>query len=171
MINDNEKLIELLRKANLGDNLACEIVIDMLYPKLYKTAYQYLRDNMLSEDVATESIYKLISSNIKDIRNISGWVSVITKNRCLDIIKKQSKVIYADDLFLDKSGSTRVDYIEKFHIQQCLAELHEKERQMLLLNYYGYTMKEATKLAGITIAKGRRLLKKAQENFKKNYEK
>jgi len=171
MINDNEYLIELLRKAHQGDNQAIEIVVDMLYPRLYKIAYQYLRDKMLSEDVAFESIYKLMSSNLKNIRNINGWVSVIAKNRCLDIIKRRNREICKDDMSICAADNTHIDYIEKLHIEQCLASLSSKERQMLLLNYYGYTMKESVKLVGVTTAQGRRLLRKAQENFKKNYEK
>lgn len=170
MNNDNEMLIMLLKKIHRGDNQAIDNIVDMLYPRLYRKAYQYLQDIMLAEDVASESIYKLILSNIKDIRNINGWVTVIAKNRCLDIIKKRSRDIYKEDLLMHKSDIAQADYIEKHHIEQCLANLSERERQMLLLKYHGYTMKESVKLIGITTAQGRLLLKKAQENFMKKYQ-
>lgn len=171
MDTNTENLIVLLDKIRCGDNNAIEVFVDAVFPMLYKNAYYYLKDSMSAEDVVTDTIYKVIAGNTKGIKNIIGWMLVIVKNRCLDIIKKRNRVVYIDDIqkVMDERDSTTPDWLEKLHIEQCLASLDERERQMLLLEYYGYTMKESIQLLGITTAQGRRLLKKAQENFKKNY--
>jgi len=162
----------LLKAYKKGDNSALEKLMLLLYKDLFWLSYSYIKDKMLAEDIVSETFIKLIEKiyTIKNENNLNGYLRTIVINKSLNLIRDRNKEIVSEDIFLEQfSSDNQLD--EDLHIRYALSTLTEKERELLLLHSYGYTLKEISKKTKYTFSQVRTLLEKAKNIFLQVYRK
>ncbi len=103
----NEK--ELIIKAKDGDAAAFEKLIEGYQKKVFNLAFRMLGNYDDAAETAQEVFIKIYRS-LKSFREdslFSTWVFSITKNLCLDQLRKsgRDKVVYLDEPFVPGAGA------------------------------------------------------------------
>jgi len=163
----------LLKSYLNGNNSALEELMLVSYKDLFKLAYSYLKDKMLAEDAVSEVFLKLIEKapEIKSDRNLSGYLKTMIINKSFDITRKRKQDFFAGDELI-KQVAVKVNPNNKDEYTRfILFALNTKEREILLLWFYGYTLNEIVEKTGLTINQVRLLLEKAKNNFSLKYHK
>jgi RNA polymerase sigma-70 factor (ECF subfamily) len=123
--------------------------------KLYRFALSFVYDAELAKDIVQEVFMKLWSQREKliGIQNIEAWCMTITKNQCLDKLrKKKLHIVDLQEAKYQISGhevsdhsTINDDLMEK--IELTLASLPEKQREIFRLrDLLGYSNQEIEKL-------------------------
>lgn len=171
---DKDKQIAILiKRVADNDKIAYIELMELLQADLLKTAYSYLGDIMLSEDILNDVFLELpyICSKIKNTYNIIGWFRTIVINKSLTLIRKRKREYVSNSLInkCTRQLQSHKNPIDDVIIRDCLAHMPENERTVLILRSYDYTFQEISDATGFTIKKIRILLDKAKKNFLKNY--
>ncbi|SFW69262.1 RNA polymerase sigma-70 factor, ECF subfamily [Sinomicrobium oceani] len=96
---NTNNLIFLVKR---GDEKAFETLYRLYANNLFLIAKSYLRDDFSAEEVV-QGVFISLWDKRKDIRvkdNIGGYLFKMTKNRCLDILRKPRKIISIEDEIL-----------------------------------------------------------------------
>lgn len=64
----------------------------LLFPRLQRFAYDFLRSRELAEEVASDIMFMVWENRdrLQEINNISVYLMVAAKNRCINILKQQN---------------------------------------------------------------------------------
>ena len=87
-----------------SDEASYKKLFCLLFPRLKRFAYDFLRSKELAEEVASDIMFMVWENRdrLREISNISVYLMVAAKNRCINMLKQQhaSKTIAlsADDL-------------------------------------------------------------------------
>jgi len=93
--NSSDK--ELIKQAKLGDQSSLDALVRQYLPIVYGIARRYIRDSDDLED-ATQEVFIKMWRNLKkfDARKpVKPWLAEITKNTCLDILKKKKALSFS----------------------------------------------------------------------------
>ena len=109
--------------------------------KLYRYALRYVKDAETAEDVIQDVMFKLWQKRQEAdaIENLEAWLMVLTRNRSLDILRKdKEKMVNVDEAYSisDKAPipdmlMEQTDLLKQLNL--CLDQLPEKQRQMFHL--------------------------------------
>lgn len=126
----NEKLKDLLLAFKDGDRKAFVEFMELTQNMLLKTAYAYLRDRMLSEDVVNETYEILIVRRHvpKNYDNIAGWLKTVVINKSINLLHKRKREIISEEIVRDKIIA---DTTENIFVRECLSAMGEEERLVL----------------------------------------
>ena len=105
-VDQEERGLNLLRRCRRDDPEACNALLALYNRKIFNTAYRILGEESWAEDALQETlinIYKGISRFRGDSK-ISTWVSRITVNVCLGMIRKSRNRRFVD---LDEDEAAR----------------------------------------------------------------
>jgi len=111
-------------------------------PMVYGTCLKYLKNNADAKD-AMMSIYELISKKLKthQVDNFKSWLYVLTKNYCLDILRKKSRrldkketaeLMYSEQIYHPDS----VAYEKEMILHECIEKLKTEQKQIIKLFYF-----------------------------------
>ncbi|MFT6827636.1 MAG: RNA polymerase sigma-70 factor (family 1) [Roseivirga sp.] len=129
--------------------------------KLYRFAFNIVKDEELAKDVVQECMIKVWEKRdeVKLIHNLEAWCMQVTRNKALD--KLRSKHIKRTDLFeveLDtrKEKDTPVVLAERneimSRIQELIDNLPNRQREVMQLrDIEGYSYKEIAEMLVIDI--------------------
>lgn len=109
---------------------------------IYRVAFVYVKNKEDALDVVQEAAYRALLNfkTLKDLQKFRPWVIKITINCAMDLLRKNKKVYYFDNLQLDVVSDKSEDIPLSLSLQDLLEELKEDEKTVLLLKYYqGYT--------------------------------
>jgi RNA polymerase sigma-70 factor (family 1) len=87
-------ITELQRKIALYDDMvAYKEMCDYFYPRLYRTAYTFLKSRESAEEIVSDAFIKVwqIRSRLPEVDNLRVYLYTITKNLCLKYITRQYK--------------------------------------------------------------------------------
>jgi len=126
-----------------GDMEMLGVLFERYASMVFGVCLKYLRDPAESED-ATMVIYELLTEKLKthEIDSFRGWLYVVAKNHCLQILRKRPLLLTED---LD---NTRVQSTNHLHpediaddwkaegLQTCIERLPQSQRQSIELFYY-----------------------------------
>lgn len=89
---------ELISKAAQGDDSALAELVQYYLPSVYGFAYRYLKNQADAEDAAQEVFIKVWKNLTKFSvdKPFTPWLYQITKNTCLDRLKKKSAVPFSN---------------------------------------------------------------------------
>jgi RNA polymerase sigma-70 factor (ECF subfamily) len=93
----------LLEAVALGNADAMAVVFDRYSRIVYSIALRVLREPSLAEDVMQEvllHVWKRPQSFVAQRGNLSAWLSVVTRNRAIDVLRKRSSVDQLEELLL-----------------------------------------------------------------------
>lgn len=163
----------------MGKYVYSEIEFNEKYDRycnlVYRTAYQYLFNVQLSEDVMQETFVKLLtcSKNFNDDEHEKAWLLRVTINLCKNTLKSKSyqnlelknDVVSYENSFEENSDN-------KIDISSYLKQLNSEQRTAIYLYYFErLKIKEISKVMKIKENTIKSHLKRAKENLRNNIEK
>src|SRR5271166_3085336 len=92
---------ELLEAVANGNQDAMAAVFDRYSRIVYCIALRVLREPGLAEDVMQEvllHVWKRPQSFVSQRGNLAAWLSVVTRNRAIDVLRKRSPLDPLDDM-------------------------------------------------------------------------
>lgn len=95
---DRDSLInEYLKRMQSGETAALAPLYDCTSKPLYTLCYTYFRNRHDSEDAVSET-YLRIQTSIATFNGSNGyaWMSTIARNVCINMLKKQSRILSVD---------------------------------------------------------------------------
>jgi RNA polymerase sigma-70 factor, ECF subfamily len=93
--NFSEK--ELIAKAQAGQQYFFELLVRSYLPAVYGLSFRYLKDKPTAEDATQEVFVKMWRhlSKFDQDKSFRAWILTITKNTCLDLLKKKSPIAFS----------------------------------------------------------------------------
>lgn len=164
---------ELIARSTNGDNQAYAELIDRYKNAVYYHCFAIVRDEDSAEDIAQETFisayYNLERYN--DTYRLSTWLFKISTNKCLNHLKKNAKLVAADDKLLASIASQQTSP----HTQAVYAELHTavnnlkpQYRAVISLYYWqGLDYAATSQAMGVPINSVRVWLKRAKQELRK----
>ena len=156
---------------------------------VFKIAYSFVRDVQRSEDISQDVFLDAYRSleRLKDYSKLSGWLKAVTRNKCIDFLKKNSqKIISIDEYPMVRAevgikrrndGRDRIYSKETTaNIMSIIDSLPDTQRQALILRHTEQiSYKEIADILEITITalksilfRARRTIRREMERIEKN---
>ena len=162
---------ELVKKAKAGDHDAFAQLIDKNRLTMYKAAKAFLSNEEDAADVISETIlnaYEKIGQ-LREDKYFSTWLVRILINQCNAFIKQKRRMTITEQKVLALQPTENHDNEGDFF--EILEGLDEKYKIVLVL-YYGeeFSVKEISRILGISPNTVKTRLKRGRENVKKNLE-
>ncbi len=124
--------IDLAKRAIAGDEQAILELLTRHEDMLYRTAYAYLKNEHDAIEAVQEHTYRTLKKihTVKEPAYIATWLVRIVINICIDMKKKQEKLVYNHELEL---AST--DHIA-FEVADIIASLPTEQQELIYLKYF-----------------------------------
>ncbi len=141
---------------------------------VYRIAFSYLKNKEESENVMQETFMKLYLNPPKDDSKIKNWLVGVTKNLCLNQLKKQKKEkevlsVMAKNMKLDNRQSESTGKVD---ILFCMNRIPEKYASVLRMYYLGeMSIKAIASSMDINEDTVKKRLERGRKLLKEEYEK
>lgn len=156
-----------------------ESVYREFYPDIYRFAFSYVKRKEVAEDIAQDIFLKFYFHAPKDSRNIKSFLLKMTKNRCLDVLRKEKRVSEAQrqyETMRSQDGKKAELSENEDRILLSLSKIPKKYQEPIRFFYYGnMTIKEIASFLFISeeavrkrLQRGREFLKTLLEGEKEN---
>lgn len=125
--------IEIVEKAIAGDEEAILEILKENEDTLYRTAFAYLRNEHDAIEAIQEMTYRTLKKihTVKKPEYVNTWLVRILINICLDMKKKQEKLIYKDPIELPSSLDDG-----DFEIATLIEKLPKEQQELIYLKYF-----------------------------------
>lgn len=146
-----------------------EILINKYYDMLFSIAYKYTRDIFCSEDVIQDTFLKLYRAhkNFESDEHIKNWLIKVTINQCINIKKRNKKIVYVDQEYFNNLPETSDADEKNEDIWPYVCKLKESYKSIIVLYYYEkYSLKEIAVILKITEPNAAMKLHRAREKLK-----
>lgn len=142
------KFNNCINRIRHGERRELKRIYDEYYAKITYTAVLIVKDYHTAQDIASE-VMLYILQNAADIGTVEypdAWMQAITKNRAIDFVRKDSRIIYTDDESL-LSGSYGFPTEAYYEMVEDIRELTQEEQDLIEMHYvYGYNYKEISEM-------------------------
>ena len=149
----------LLQACARGDRTALHGLYLATAPQLFGLALGILRSRELAEDIMQDSfvsVWRYAHSFDPGRGSAMAWLARIVRNRCIDHLRQRGREVPLDPEFMQRwedPTASPADLAalsqDARRLRECLDELEESPRKILLLVYYeGMTYDEAADRAG-----------------------
>lgn len=145
------------------------------YPALVGNLTMLLGNRHDAEDIAQEAFIKLFRA--REVSNIGAWLKKTAVNTAINFMRSSSSRARREEA-VTKAGSGQVfcedmafRNIEADVIRDVLKQLAPKDRECLLLKMSGFDYNEIGDVLGVKRRSVGTLVSRAQQRFKKEYEK
>jgi RNA polymerase sigma-70 factor (ECF subfamily) len=145
-----------------------------------RTAYMYVKDNHLAEDIFQDVFIKVNQklSTFQGSSSIKTWIIRITINTCKDYLKSawKQKVVpmteYQENTFTAEEEYTAVEQKDENRlIRKAVMELPDKYKDIVLCVYFhDMTVSQAAKVLKIAEGTAKSRLSRAKDKLKINLE-
>jgi len=145
--------------------------------KLYSFALRMLQNREESEDVVQEIFVKLwrMRTEMGTIRNSEAFAMKMTKNLCIDKLKKKRNLSLDDDT-MQHEGTSDSDPLKEVQMNDAIArvnqivnDLPDQQRMIIQLrDIEGYTSDEVAEILNITQNTLRVNLSRARQKIREN---
>ena len=152
------------------DKESLQEVLTIIQPKLMSFAQSLLKDQANAQDAIQESLIAIVKSirKLKDHRKFHAWIYQITRNKCLDIIRKNQK--YKNECALDSISEPIAHESNKdsqMDMISMIKQLPHKQKNVIHLFYYeGFSILEISKILDKPAGTIKSLLFDAREKLK-----
>jgi RNA polymerase sigma-70 factor, ECF subfamily len=177
----NEDNVELLNRCLSNDAEACNEFYSRYNRKIFNTAYRILGEEASAEDALQETllnVYRGISS-FRGASKVSTWISRITINVCLGMLRKSKNRQYIeleDDLtgdlpadptpFIDPLAHTSMEEL-KAHVRDVFNRMTGKQEIVVRLHdMEGLTIQEIAEIIGCPVGTIKSRLFYGRQEFK-----
>jgi len=148
-----------------------------LQRKLYSFALRILQNREESEDVVQEIFVKLwrIRGELEAVRNREAFAMTMTRNLCLDKMKKK-RTLSLDDEYMTHEGTSESDPVREVQLNEAIArvnqlvnDLPDQQRMIIQLrDIEGYTSEEVAEILDINQNTLRVSLSRARQKIREN---
>ena len=181
----DEQLVNIYLK---GDREALNILIKRYLTPIFNYALSFVKDTAVAEDI-TQEVFVKVWQKIKKFDErfkFKNWLYTITKNTCLDYLKKSKTINFSelnlvdDNLlfedFIKEAGlspQAEVEAAQKAEmVNAAVNKLPEKYQETVKLHHHeGYKFREIAAILGESIetikSRNRRALQKLKNLIKK----
>lgn len=132
----------LLEAVAHGSEDAMAAVFDRYSRLVYSVALRVLREPSLAEDVMQEVlllVWKRPQTFVSQRGNLSAWLSVVTRNRAIDVLRKRSSQDQLEELTLpdphDMAGASEQGWLMD-KVRAALEALPNDQQVSLELAYF-----------------------------------
>ncbi len=176
---DEKKLIKRIKS---GDRYAFDELVREYQTKVIHIAYAMLSDYEEANDAAQETFVKVYRfvDNFRHDSSLSTWIYRITKNVCLDFLRKRKEATISIDeenedgkrIEIEDSSKTPEKIAEENErrklLRKALAELDDNSRMMITLyELEGMSYDEIADILKIPVGTVKSRLNRAREKLKK----
>ena len=181
MIEDD---VQLIQRILSGDDAAFTALVRKHQQSVHALVWRKIGDFHHAEEIAQDTflqVYKKLST-LKDPRQFSGWLYVITSRCCVNWQRKNKSVLQVLEIpnmeALDKSAYSR--YVSKEQeakasehrydiVKRLLQKLPESERTVITLYYLGeMTTREISKFLGVSVNTVTSRLRRGRKRLQQN---
>lgn len=174
---------QLLAKAKQGDEGAFSALLEPYQKKIYNLAVRMLRNEQDAQDAGQEALLKMFRSlrTFKEEAAFSTWVYSITKNTCLDILrklkrKKEDDIENVSYMFQAKASEMPEHMALQKESMGRLALLIQnlpvaQKEVVVLREIDGYSYEEIAELLQISLGTVKSRLARAREALRLQYRK
>jgi len=143
-------LLKVIRKFRDKDSKAFQILYEMFYDDVYRTAFLITRDHPLAEDATQEAFMKAFEkiTTLNEPKKFSSWVKSIAARSAIDIMRSRKRLSVIDDVsdyksedfifenprFLPEEEVLEREF--KKQLQQAIYSLNPIHRQIIVMRYY-----------------------------------
>jgi len=144
----NKVYIEYLLTKD--DKESLQQVLSIIQPTLLSFAQSLLKDRNSAQDVIQDSLIAIVKGvrKLKDHRKFHAWIYQVTRNKCLDIIRKNHK--YKNDSDIDsiqEPTAYEYDMDIKLDMMSMINQLPHKQKNIIHLFYYeGFSIIEISSI-------------------------
>ncbi len=170
-------------KANLSENNnhpskeeTFQDLFTQYYPHVVRKVMIVVKEQSIAEDIAQEVFVKLYHTDRTTIDNILGWLTKVAINTAYNHIRTekrhQARIDKQQIYENDSVGSVEESYLtlEKIkEVQNTLMKLPERDRDLLIMQFSGYSYEEIAKSKGVEKVSIGTLLARAKKRFKNFY--
>ena len=172
--SDNE-LLGIVDSNNVMEVVA--ILFERYKEQIFGVSLKYLQSIPSAEDASME-IYQLVLKKIlkSDIKNLKAWLYTVSKNYCLDLLRKNKRTVEKKDAYeLMQNDQVYHPYNEEedkneqmlIKLSECMEGLSSSQKKMIKLFYLDKrSYKEITELEDLSWNKVRTLIQNGRRNLK-----
>ena len=137
--------VELLKRCQIGDELAWEVLVRQQQGRICSIAYGYVGDQDEAQDLAQEifvRLYKRLDS-CRDAEKFTSWLVSIARNACLDHLRRRKarpplRDIPAEEMsgLKDAGPTPEENWVRSSRqrlVHRALRQLSEINREIILL--------------------------------------
>ncbi|MGM9538158.1 MAG: RNA polymerase sigma factor [Candidatus Onthomonas sp.] len=121
--------------------------LELLKPRLYRTALLYFGSESKAVDVVDEAVYRAWCRR-KQLRApaaFESWLTRILINVCHDEQRRQSRFRPLEEL-----PEQPVEYYDNLPLKEAVGKLPEQLKEVVILRYFaGYTQEETAKILNL----------------------
>lgn len=161
---------DLLVKIGQGDMRALKSLYESMYSDVFAFTLSIVRDPAAAADLTQDTFLRVYggASHYQSRGQGKTWILRISKNICLNYLKKQKRVYAVEPERMEPlMGQEDADMETPMLLRDLMQELEAKDRALLMLHAKGYIHKEIAAIMGMpegTVRwRYRKALKKLQE--------
>ncbi|GFN34076.1 sigma-70 family RNA polymerase sigma factor [Paenibacillus xylaniclasticus] len=158
-------IIELVKRAQQGDEEAYVELFGQHEAHIYRTAYVYLGNQEDALDVVQETAYRSFKSigRLKEPQYFRTWLIKIAISCSIDLLRKRNKEAqWRSEYWTDLKAGDDGDLPLAISLKDMIETLDEEEKHVVILRfYYDMTIREAAELLRIPLGTGKTLLYRA----------
>lgn len=140
----------LIVQLSSGNSRVLRDIMDIYQKRLYKYALQYVRNEFVAEEIVEDTFVILWNKHaeLKDVEDISGYLLVITRNLCLNYLRKEhlevidlaslteEQIYQRSNLYVleDETLCSLLSNDYETRLNNILDQLPEKTRQIFLMS-------------------------------------
>ena len=183
MINDDA---ELIQRILAGDEPAFTELVKKYQKPVHTLAWRKIGDFHIAEEITQDTFLKVYQRlhTLKNPKQFSGWLYVITSNLCATWLRK--KRIQTHPLESEEGTETTMiqrdaysEYVtqeqaritaeaQREVVKKLLAKLKESERTVMMLHYFGeMTCEEISKFLGVSAGTIKSRLQRARQRLQR----
>ncbi len=131
------------------DKASLHQVLTLIQPSLLTFATSILKDRSLAQDAVQDALMAIVKGlgKLKDHKKFHAWIYQITRNKCLDIIRKNQK--YRNDSSIEATDElvASVKSEDQRDMMRAIKQLPHKQRNIIQLFYYdGFSILEIAEI-------------------------
>lgn len=164
-IDNQQTLVMLMERIQHQNQAAFSELYDKTVSKIYGVAFSFLNNAADAEDVVCDTYTKLWQHLAPQFSaekgSVVGWLSVITRNRCLDVLrKKRNQQKLKEELATQPAADADLETplslmnrLEEHHaVRTVIEQLPDNQKTVILLAYFrGLTHQEISQELAIPI--------------------
>ncbi len=165
---------ELLTRSCAGDANAYATIVDQYKTALYTHCFVLLRDENIAEDIAQEtfiSAYYALDTFNPSKAKLSTWLFTIATNKALNWLKREARMVAADDRLIASITTTAPGPVESALHQElyaAVARLRPKYRAIISLYYWqGFSYRDIARTISAPEGSVKVWMQRAKHNLRK----
>ena len=165
-------MLNLIKKAQKGNDKAFLTLFQQYEQDIYRTAFVYVKNQSDALDVVQETAYRSFKSikNLKEPKYFKTWLIRIAISCAIDLLRKRKNVVQMKPDYVEFiSDDVNEDIDLEMTVRDLIERLNEVEKSVIILRFYeGLTIKEISDELDIPLGTAKTILYRALDKLRKN---